>query len=99
MILPRRQQTILDRMDRALGAADPKLRSSYAAFTRRAGRAPFPAAEVIATRPVRYLVLALIFLLAIGVLALGVSNLSGECPANAAAWHGTCTIVTTPGGG
>jgi hypothetical protein len=98
MILPRRQQTILDRMDRALGAADPQLRSSYAAFTRRAGRAPFPAAEVIATRPVRFLVLALITLLAIGFLALGISGLGGSCPASASAWHGTCTITATTSG-
>jgi hypothetical protein len=95
MNLPRRQQVILDRMDRALGAADPQLRSSYAAFTRRASGAPFPAAEVIATRPLRYLVLALIVLLAFGVLAIGISSSTG-CAAPA--WHATCTSsATTPG--
>jgi hypothetical protein len=88
MILPRRQQVTLDQMDRALGAADPQLRSSYAAFARRAGGAPFPAAEVIATRPVRYLVLGLVLLLAVGILALGISNQSGGCPS--ASWHGVC---------
>jgi hypothetical protein len=41
MNLPRRQRVILERMDRALGAADPQLRSSYAAFTRRARGAPW----------------------------------------------------------
>jgi hypothetical protein len=98
MILPRRQQAILDRIDRALGAADPQLRSSYAAFTRRTGRAPFPPAEVIANRPVRFLILALITLLAIGFLAFGISGLNGGCPASAAAWHGTCTVTApTPG--
>ena len=76
MNLPRRQQVILDKMDRALGAADPQLRSSYAAFARRNREAPFPAAEVIAARPVRFLVLALIFLLAVGFLALGISSLN-----------------------
>jgi hypothetical protein len=96
MNLPRRQQVILDRMDHALGAADPQLRSRYAAFTRRAGGAPLPAAEVIATRPVRFLVLALIVLLAIGVLALGVSSTSGGCAAPA--WHGTCTSTATTSG-
>jgi Protein of unknown function (DUF3040) len=88
MILPRRQQSILDHMDRALGAADPKLRSSYADFARRAGGAPFPAAEVIATRPVRFLILGLVILLAVGILAFGISNQSGGCPS--ASWHAVC---------
>jgi hypothetical protein len=90
MSLTRRQQAVLDQMDRALGAADPKLHSSYAAFARRTGGKPFPAAEVIASRPVRYLVLALVILLAVGVLAFGISDLNGGC--SAAAWHGVCTM-------
>jgi hypothetical protein len=90
MILPRRQQEVLDRMDRALGAADPELRSSYAAFARRARGAPFPAAEVITGRPVRFLVLALVVLLAVGFLAFGVGVLHGGC--SSTAWHGTCTM-------
>jgi hypothetical protein len=98
MNLPRRQRVILERMDRALGAADPQLRSSYAAFTRQARGAPFPAAEVIATRPIRFLVLALIAVLAIGVVALGISSSNGGCAERA--WHATCTsTATTPGPG
>lgn len=101
MNLPRRQQAILDQMDRALGAADPGLRSSYAAFARRAGGAPFPAGEVIATRPVRFVVLGLIILLAVGFLALGITslnNINNSCPAPA--WHGVCSATsTTPGQG
>jgi hypothetical protein len=97
MTLPHRQQVILDRMDRALTAADPQLQSSYAAFARRAGEAPFPAAEVIATRPVRYLVLALIVLLTVGFIALGINSLQGGCAAPA--WHAVCTSsATAPGG-
>src|ERR1700722_11454352 len=88
MILPRRQQAILDQMERALGAADPQLRSSYAAFARRAEGVPFPAAEVIAPRPVRFLVLALVILLVLGFLAWGISDVSGGCPS--AVWHGVC---------
>ena len=95
MILPRRQQAILDQMDRALGASDPQLGSSYAAFARRVGEAPFPAAEVIAIRPVRFLVLGLVILLALGFLAFGISDVSGGCPS--AVWHGVC--VATPGRG
>jgi hypothetical protein len=90
MILPRRQQAVLDQMERALGAADPELRSSYAAFARRARGAPFPAAEVITGRPVRFLVLALVILLAVGFLAFGIGVLHGGC--SSTAWHGSCTM-------
>jgi hypothetical protein len=83
MILPRRQQAILDQMDRAIGAADPELHSSYAAFARRTGEKPFPAAEVIAARPVRYLVLALIIAFAVGFLAFGIGSLNGGCSSTA----------------
>jgi hypothetical protein len=95
MILPRRQQAILDQMEHALGAADSQLRSSYAAFARRAEGAPFPAAEVIATRPVRFLVLGLVILLAIGFLAFGISDVSGGCPT--AVWHGVCAATAGRG--
>ena len=90
MILPRRQQAVLDQMDRALGAADPKLRSSYAAFARRARGTPFPEAEVITGRPVRFVVLALVILLAVGFLAFGIGVLHGGC--SSTAWHGGCTM-------
>ena len=90
MILPRRQQAVLDQMDRALGAADPKLRSSYAAFARQARDAPFPAAEVITGRPVRFLVLALVAVLAIGFLAFGIGVLHGGCSSTAP--HGGCIM-------
>ena len=96
MILPRRQQAILDEMERALGAGDSQLRSSYAAFARRSEGAPFPAAEVIATRPVRFLVLGLVILLVLGFLAFGISDVSGGCPT--AVWHGVCAAnAATPG--
>jgi hypothetical protein len=98
MTLSRRQQAVLDQMDRALGAADPQLRSSYAAFARRSREAPFPAAEVIATYPVRFLVLGLVILLAVGFLAFGISASSGGCPT--AVWHAVCApTATTPGPG
>jgi hypothetical protein len=90
MILPRRQQAVLDRMDRALGAADPELHSSYAAFARRARGAPFPAAEVITARTARFLVLALVIVLAVGFLAFGIGVLNGGC--SSTAWHGGCTM-------
>ena len=80
MILPRRQQAVLDQIERALNATDPQLRSSYAAFARRAGGAPFPAAEVITTRPIRFLVLGVIILLALGFLAFGISDFEWRLP-------------------
>jgi Protein of unknown function (DUF3040) len=98
MVIPRRQQATLDQMDRVLGAADPKLRSSYADFARRAGDAPFPAAEVIYAFPVRFLVLGLVVLLAVGFLAFGINDARDSCPT--AAWHAVCTTTgTTPGRG
>ena len=90
MILPRRQRAVLHRMDRALSVTDPKLQSSYVAFARKARGAPFPAAEVIAGRPVRLLVLALVILLAVGFLAFGIGVLHGGC--SSTAWHGGCTM-------
>ena len=90
MILPRRHQTALDQMDRALGATDPELQSSYEDFARRARGAPFPAAEVITGRPVRFLVLALVIVLAVGFLAFGIGVLNGGC--SSTAWHGGCTM-------
>jgi hypothetical protein len=94
MSLPHRQQAILDQMDHALGTADPRLQSIYAAFTKRTWGAPFPTVEVIGARPIRHLVLALILLLAIGFLVLGISDLNGGCTAR----HGTCAITTTTRG-
>jgi Protein of unknown function (DUF3040) len=90
MSLSNRQQAVLDQMDRALGTADPQLQSKYAAFTKRTGGAPFPAAEVIGTRQLRHLVLALIFLLALGILVLGITTLNGHCTAG----RGTCSTST-----
>jgi DUF3040 family protein len=90
MILPRRQQAILDQIERGLGAADPTLWSSYAAFARKARGAPFPEAEVITGRPVRFVALALIILLAVGFLAFGVGVLHGGCSPTAV--HGGCTM-------
>ncbi len=90
MILPRHQRAVLDRMARDLGAADPKLRSSYAAFTRKARGAPFPAAEVITGRPVRFLVLALVIVAAVGFLVFGIGVLNGGC--SSTAWHGGCVM-------
>ncbi len=87
MILPRRQRAVLDRMARDLGAADPELRSSYAAFTRKARDAPFPAAEVITGRQARFLVLALVILLAVGFLAFGIGVLHGGCYAGCTMSH------------
>jgi hypothetical protein len=90
MILSRRQQAVLDRMDRDLGAADPKLRSSFEAFALRARDAPFPAAEVITGRPVRFLVFALVIVFAVGFLAFGIGVLHGGC--SSTAWHGGCVM-------
>jgi hypothetical protein len=47
MSLPERQQQVLDQIERALQAADPGLRSMFAAFGRLSSRADSPAAEAM----------------------------------------------------
>jgi hypothetical protein len=96
MSLPRRQQAVLNQIDRALGEGDPRLRSMYAAFSARTGAAPRPAREVITGRPVRHLVLALVLLSAMGFLAVGFSQLNGKCTVGN---RTSCPAVTTTSGG
>src|SRR5271169_1832191 len=53
MSLPGRQQAVLDQIERILAAADPRLKSMFAAFTRLAPHEDWPETEVISRRPVR----------------------------------------------
>ena len=96
MILPRRQQAILDQMERALGAADPQLRSSYAAFA-PAGRGSVLSrgrGDSYSPGPLPTL-LGLVILLALGFLAFGINDVGGGCPS--AVWHGVCAATAGRG--
>ena len=50
MSLPARQQAVLDQIERILTAADPQLKSMFAAFARVASREAMPATEAISKR-------------------------------------------------
>lgn len=103
MSLPRRQQEILDQIERTLAAADPGLRSMFAAFARHTRGQPVPPVEVLAAGTIRRAVLIFAMLaVAIGVLVVGIHATSGDCPglssdqvvASAAVRHAGCTSAT-----
>jgi len=103
MNLPRRQQEILDQIERALAAADPGLKAMFAAFGSRMAGQPLPGWEALTVGTIRRAVLISAMLaVAIGVLALGIRATSGDCPglssdqvvATAAVRHAGCTNAT-----
>ncbi len=54
MSLPGRQQVVLDQIERLLAAADPQLKSMFAAFTKFTSREAGPESEVISRRTARW---------------------------------------------
>jgi hypothetical protein len=104
MSLPARQQQVLDQIERALQAADPGLRSMFAAFGRlAASRDAMPAAEAITARRVPRTVVVLIVVVSLlGVLALGFVSTGRACPglssdqvvASAAVRYAACSKST-----
>ncbi len=68
MSLPGRQQEVLDQIERILAAADPQLKSMFAAFTRYTSREALPETEVIHRTARRWTVL--ISFMVVGVLSL-----------------------------
>ena len=69
MSLPARQQLVLDQIERVLVAADPRLKSMFAAFARLSAPEAMPATEAIADRPARRWTV-MIFITVISVLSL-----------------------------
>jgi hypothetical protein len=69
MSLPGRQQLVLDQIERILAAADPQLKSMFAAFTRLASHEDLPETEVISGRPKRRWAV-MISVMVVGVLSL-----------------------------
>ena len=92
MSLPRRQQLILDQIEQALQAADPRLESMFTDFGRSAAspeqaQAQGPAdagadAEALADRPSRRTVaiFMMVVVCLLGVLAIGIRSTSDDCP-------------------
>jgi Protein of unknown function (DUF3040)/Chloramphenicol phosphotransferase-like protein len=83
MSLPRRQQLILDQIEQALQAADPRLRSMFAAFGRSVKAQAAPAAEVIISdQPSRrtLVIFMMVVVCMLGVLVVGIRSTSNDCP-------------------
>ena len=81
MSLPDRQQQILDQIEQVLQAADPRLKSMFAAFARMAPRDAGPAAEVMTARSARRTVLICVMVLSLlGVLMLSFLGTKDVCP-------------------
>jgi hypothetical protein len=110
MSLPERQQQVLDQIERALQAADPGLRSMFAAFGRLAPRADMPAveampaAEVSSSRRVRRTVVILLMVVSslLGLVTIAVVATAKACPglssdqvvASAAVRYAACSKAT-----
>ena len=82
MSLPRRQQQILNQIEHALQAADPKLKSMFAAFGRSVRAEAGPAVEVISDRPSRrtLVIFTMVVVCLLGVLVVGIRSTNGDCP-------------------
>jgi hypothetical protein len=82
MSLPPRQQRILNQIEQALQAADPKLKSMFASFGRSARAQPGPAVEVISDRPSRrtLVIFMMIVVCMLGVLVIGIRSTNSDCP-------------------
>jgi hypothetical protein len=81
MSLPARQQQILDQIEHALQAADPRLKSMFAAFARLPPREAVPASEVIVHRsPRRTVIICVMVLSLLGVLMLSILGTKDVCP-------------------
>jgi hypothetical protein len=86
MILPRRQQMVLNQIEQALQAADPRLKSMFAAFGRsaraQAAAEGVPDAEVISGRPSRrtLAIFMMVVVSMLGVLVIGIRSTNSDCP-------------------
>jgi hypothetical protein len=84
MILPRRQQLILDQIEQALQAADPRLKTMFAAFGRsaKAKAEAVPGTEVLSDRPSRrtLAIFMMVVVCMLAVLVVGIRSTSTDCP-------------------
>ena len=81
MSLPDRQQQILDQIEQVLQAADPRLKSMFAAFARLPAPDPVPVTKAIPARSARRTVLICVMVLSLlGVLMLSVLAMKDVCP-------------------
>jgi Protein of unknown function (DUF3040) len=101
MSLPARQQLILDQIEKALQAADPGLKSMFAAFARLAPKETMPATEGISGRRWTAMI-SLVVIGALGMVMVGFLATSKACPglssdqvvASAAVRYAACSKST-----
>jgi hypothetical protein len=102
MSLPARQQLILDQIEKALQAADPGLKSMFAAFARLAQREAMPAPEDISGRRRTAAMISIVVIGVLGMVMLGFFATSKACPglssdqvvASAAVRYAACSKST-----
>lgn len=104
MSLPARQQLILDQIEKALQAADPGLKSMFAAFGRLAPSEAMPATEAIPVRRARRtkMISIIMMISVLGLIMLGFLATSKACPglssdqvvASAAVRYAACSKST-----
>ena len=82
MSLPARQQLVLDQIERILQAADPRLKSMFAAFARLAPPEAMPPAEAISRRPARRrtVVISIVVISALSLVMVFIVATSKACP-------------------
>jgi hypothetical protein len=103
MSLPARQQLILDQIEKALLAADPRLKSMFAAFARLTPREVAPAPEAISGWPGRRAkIISIMVISVLGMVTLSFFATSKACPglpsdqvvASAAVRYAACSKST-----
>ncbi|MGD0605895.1 MAG: hypothetical protein ABSA53_20160 [Streptosporangiaceae bacterium] len=82
MSLPPRQQAVLDQIEQVLQAADPQLKSMFAAFARLAPTEAVPPAEAITRRsvPRRLAMVSVILVSVLSVVMVFIVSTSRACP-------------------
>jgi hypothetical protein len=82
MSLPARQQLVLDQIERILQAADPRLKSMFAAFARLAPPEAMPATEAISRRPARRwtVMISIVVISALSLVMVFIVATSKACP-------------------
>jgi ferric-dicitrate binding protein FerR (iron transport regulator) len=82
MSLPPRQQAVLDQIERVLQAADPQLKSMFAAFARLAPAEAAPATEAITRRSARQrmVLVSVVLLSVLSLVTVFMVATSRACP-------------------
>jgi Protein of unknown function (DUF3040) len=81
MSLPPRQQAVLDQMEHVLQAADPRLKSMFAAFHRSVKAQAMPDREAVSDLTRRRVVMICVVVASLlGGLVLGIRATAHDCP-------------------